>query len=207
MARFDVFRTLATSTDEGKIRAVRARVCRASVFALFAVSGSLLLLPQRSNAQRLAPYASTPPDVVERMLALAGTTAKDVVYDLGSGDGRIPLTAARIYGARGVGIELDGQLVEASRAAAAAAGLAKLVEFRQEDALLADISPATVVTLYVLASGNARLMPRLKSQLRPGTRIVSHAFSMGPSWPADKVEHFVSAGGDEVTLYLWTIGK
>lgn len=172
-----------------------------------AALGTLLALPPASDAQRLAPYAATPPDVVERMLTLAGTSEKDVVYDLGSGDGRIPLAAARIYGARGVGIELDADLVRASRAAAASAGLANLVEFRQEDALLADISPATVVTLYVLASGNARLMPRLKSQLRPGTRVVSHAFSMGPSWPAEKVEHFVSAGGDEVTLYLWTIGK
>jgi SAM-dependent methyltransferase len=207
MARFDVFRTLATSTDEGKNRAVRGRGARPSLFGLAAALGTLLLLPPGFDAQRLAPYAATPPDVVERMLALAGTTAKDVVYDLGSGDGRIPLAAARIYGARGVGIELDADLVQASRAAAASAGLAGLVEFRQEDALLADISPATVVTLYVLASGNARLMPRLKSQLRPGARVVSHAFSMGPSWPAEKVEHFVSAAGDEVTLYLWTVGK
>jgi cyclopropane fatty-acyl-phospholipid synthase-like methyltransferase len=157
--------------------------------------------------QSLAPYATTPEDVVDRMLVLAGTTKEDVVYDLGSGDGRIPIAAARTYGARGVGIELNPKLVEESRANAAAAGVAHLVEFRHEDALTADISAATVVTLYVLASGNAKLMPRLKSQLRPGTRVVSHAFSMGAAWPADKVEQFVSARGDEVTLYLWKVSR
>jgi SAM-dependent methyltransferase len=151
------------------------------------------------------------------MLALAGVTAADVVYDLGSGDGRIPIAAARAYGARGVGIEIDRKLVEEARANARAAGVDHLVEFRLEDALTADVSNATVVTLYVLASGNAKLRPILSNaklrpiltrQLRPGARIVSHAFSMGASWPPDKVDHFTSRQGDEVTLYLWkTDGK
>jgi SAM-dependent methyltransferase len=154
-------------------------------------------------SQSLAPYATTPQDVVDRMLVLAGTTKEDVVYDLGSGDGRIPIAAARTYGARGVGIELNPNLVEEARANAKAAGVAHLVEFRLGDALKADVSDATVVTLYVLASGNARLRPLLTSQLRPGARIVSHAFSMGSQWPPEKIEHFLSAGGDEVTLYLW----
>ena len=153
--------------------------------------------------ERLAPFATTPEDVVERMLALAGTTKDDVVYDLGSGDGRIPIAAARRYGARAVGIEIDPKLVQEARANAKAAGVEHLVEFRLEDALTADVSRATVVTLYVLASGNARLRPVLTRQLRPGARIVSHAFSMGPGWPPDKVDHFTSARGDEVTLYLW----
>ena len=168
----------------------------------FVAVAALLLLPR---AQSLAPFATTPEDVVERMLVLARTTPTDVVYDLGSGDGRIPILAARLYGARGVGIELNGSLVDQARLRAETAGVAGLVQFRHEDALTADISDATVVTLYVLASGNAKLLPRLKNQLRPGTRIVSHAFSMGKEWPADKIEHFVSAAGDEVTLYLWTI--
>jgi cyclopropane fatty-acyl-phospholipid synthase-like methyltransferase len=162
-----------------------------------------LLLPP--PGQSLAPFATTPEDVVERMLVLARTTARDVVYDLGSGDGRIPILAARRYGARGVGIELNRSLVDEARMRAETAGVAGLVEFRNEDALAADISDATVITLYILASGNARLLPRLKSQLRPGTRIVSHAFSMGKDWPADTIDHFVSAAGDEVTLYLWTV--
>jgi ribosomal protein L11 methylase PrmA len=137
------------------------------------------------------------------MLKLAGTTKADVVYDLGCGDGRIPIAAAKTYGARGVGIDIDPKRIEESRANAKAAGVETLVEFRVEDALKTDVSKATVVTLFMLASGNAKLRPILTRQLRPGTRIVSHAFSMGPAWPADRIEQFVSAQGDEVTLYLW----
>ncbi len=153
--------------------------------------------------ERLAPYAATPDDVVARMLALAQVTRTDVVYDLGSGDGRIPIAAARRYGARGVGIEIDPKLVREARENAKAAGVGDLVEFRLQDARDADLTEATVVTLYMLASGNAKLRPVLTRQLRPGARIVSHAFSMGSGWPAEKVEHFTSALGDEVTLYLW----
>jgi SAM-dependent methyltransferase len=155
------------------------------------------------KAQSLAPYVPTPDDVVDRMLRLAGTTRADVVYDLGSGDGRIPIAAAKNFGARGVGIDIDPRRIEESRANARAAGVETLVEFRLQDAREADISDATVVTLYMLASGNAVLRPVLTRQLRPGARIVSHAFSMGPAWPADAIEHFTSARGDEVTLYLW----
>ncbi len=153
--------------------------------------------------QSLAPYVPTPEDVVGRMLVLAGTTRDDIVYDLGCGDGRIPIAAAKTFGARGVGIDIDPRRIEESRANAKAAGVEHLVEFRLGDALAADVSPATVVTLYMLGSGNAALRPILTRQLRPGARIVSHAFSMGPAWPADKVDHFTSARGDEVTLYLW----
>jgi SAM-dependent methyltransferase len=166
---------------------------------LFLAGLTLLVTP----AQRLAPFVATPEDVVDRMLALAGITTSDVVYDLGSGDGRIPIRAAVRYGAKGVGIEIDPKLVDASRANAKAAGVEHLVEFRLQDAMEADVSQATVVTLYILSSGNAKLRPLLTRQLRPGARIVSHAFSMGPTWPADKTDHFTSADGDEVTLYLW----
>jgi ribosomal protein L11 methylase PrmA len=168
-----------------------------------AAAASVTLALLSLAPQSLAPYATTPEDVVDRMLVLAGTTQQDVVYDLGCGDGRIPIAAAKTYGARGVGIDIDPRRIEESRANAKAAGVEHLVEFRLEDALTADVSRATVVTLYMLASGNAKLRPMLTRQLRPGTRIVSHAFSMGPSWPADKVDRFVSARGDEVTLYLW----
>ena len=156
-----------------------------------------------SPVQSLAPYVPTPEDVVARMLTLAGTTKEDIVYDLGSGDGRIPIAAAKTFGARGVGIDIDPRRIQESRQNAAAAGVEHLVEFRLGDALAADVSPATVVTLYMLGSGNAALRPLLTRQLRPGARIVSHAFSMGPAWPADKVDQFVSARGDEVTLYFW----
>jgi protein-L-isoaspartate O-methyltransferase len=173
--------------------------------ALFLVGGVITagLGVASQTPERLAPFATTPPDVVDRMLTLAGVTAADVVYDLGSGDGRIPIAAASKYGARGVGIEIDPKLVDEARANAKAAGVEGLVEFRLQDAMTADVSPATVVTLYVLASGNAKLRPLLTRQLRPGARIVSHAFSMGSVWPADKVDHFTNAQGDEVTLYLW----
>lgn len=159
------------------------------------------ILPRQS----LAPYVPTPPDVVERMLGLANVTKGDVVYDLGCGDGRIPIAAAVKYGARGVGIDIDPRRIEESRANAKAAGVEHLVEFRLEDVMKADVSPATVVTLFLLSSSNAKLRPLLTSQLRPGSRVVSHAFSMGTDWPADTVEQFTSARGDDVTLYLWTI--
>lgn len=156
-----------------------------------------------SPRQSLAPYAPTPQDVVERMLRLAKVSSGDVVYDLGSGDGRIPIAAARLFGAKGVGVEIDPRLIEQSRANAKAAGVEGLVEFRLENALAADLSPATVVTLYLLGSSNAQLRPRLTSQLRPGARIVSHAFSMGPDWPPAELDRFTSERGDEVVLYLW----
>jgi cyclopropane fatty-acyl-phospholipid synthase-like methyltransferase len=152
--------------------------------------------------QSLAPYVATPEDVVERMLNLAEVTPGDVVYDLGCGDGRIPIAAAK-RGARGVGIDIDPQRIAESNANAKAAGVTDRVEFRVQDAMTVDVSPATVVTLYLLSSSNAKLRPFLTRQLKPGARIVSHAFSMGSTWPADKIDTFQSARGDEVTLYLW----
>jgi ribosomal protein L11 methylase PrmA len=155
--------------------------------------------------QSLAPYVPSPPDVVDRMLALAGVTKADVVYDLGCGDGRIPIAAAKQYGARGVGLDIDPRRIEEARANAKAAGVEHLVEFRLQDVMTADVSPATVVTLYLLSSSNAKLRPILQKQLRPGARIVSHAFSMGAEWPADKIDQFTTVRGDEITLYLWRI--
>ena len=162
----------------------------------------LSLLGFLPEAQSLAPYVATPEDVVDRMLTLAEVKAGDVLYDLGCGDGRIPIGAAK-RGARGVGIDIDPRRIEESNANARAAGVETLVQFRLQDALTVDVSSATVVTLYLLSSSNAKLRPILTRQLKPGARIVSHAFSMGPEWPADKVDRFVSARGDEVTLYLW----
>ena len=164
---------------------------------------ALALSAVGSAPQSLAPYVPSPPEVVDRMLALAAVTKADVVYDLGCGDGRIPIAAAKKYGARGVGLDIDARRIEESRANARAAGVDHLVEFRQEDVMTADVSRATVVTLYLLSSSNAKLRPILTKQLRPGARIVSHAFSMGPAWPADQVDQFTTAIGDEITLYLW----
>jgi precorrin-6B methylase 2 len=157
------------------------------------------------QAQSLAPYVPTPEDVVERMLALAQVTREDRVVDLGCGDGRIPIRAAQKYGARGIGVDIDPKRIEEARLNARNAGVEHLVDFRLEDALTTDLSKATVVTLYLHTSANRKLRPILARQLSPGARIVSHAFSMGTDWPADKVEHFTSASGDQITLYLWKV--
>lgn len=151
------------------------------------------------------PFHATPEDVVDRMLALAQVNKDDVVLDLGCGDGRIPIRAAQKYGARGIGVDIDPALIELSKANASKAGVEHLVEFRVEDAFKTDVSKATVVTLYMLSSFNAKLRPILWSNLRPGSRVVSHAFSMGREWPADQIDRFTNANGDQVTLYLWMI--
>ena len=163
----------------------------------------VVMAPAARAVQVRVPYVPSPAEVVDRMLTVAGVTKDDVVYDLGSGDGRIPIAAAKKYGARGVGLDINPDRITESRANAKAAGVEQLVEFREQDVLDADFSEATVVTLYLLASANAQLRPVITKQVKPGTRIVSHAFSMGPTWPPDKVEQFTSARGDEVALYLW----
>jgi SAM-dependent methyltransferase len=157
---------------------------------------------QASGQRSLAPYVPTPQDVVERMLDLAGVTKNDVVYDLGCGDGRIVITAAKKYGARGVGIDFDPERIAESRANAEKAGVTKLVEFRQQDAMTVDVSPATVVTLYLLSASNLKLRPLLTRELKPGSRIVSHAFSMG-DWAPDKTDDFTDSNGISRRLYLW----
>ena len=155
--------------------------------------------------QNLAPFIPTPEDVVDRMLTFAKVTRQDVVYDLGCGDGRIPIAAAKKYGAKGVGFDIDPSLVELAKSNAKAAGVETLVDFQVQNVMTADVSRATVVTLYLLSSSNQRLRPMLQQQLKPGARIVSHAFSMGRDWAADAIDQFVSARGDEITLYLWII--
>ena len=142
-------------------------------------------------------YLPTPHAVVEAMLKLAGVSRSDVVYDLGSGDGRIPIAAARAYGARGVGIELDGRMLERARRNAREAGMERLVEFRQEDLFLTDLGEATVVTLFLFPDLNRRLGPKLRSELRSGTRIVSHRFGIG-DWPPERT---IEVDGHAVLLW------
>lgn len=145
-------------------------------------------------------YVPTPPEVVTAMLDLAGVTDKDVLYDLGSGDGRIVIAAALQCGARGVGVELDPALVRTATAAALEAGVAGLVQFRTEDIFKADLSAATVVALYLSPTTNLRLRRKLQRELEPGSRVVSHRFDMG-DW---KPEQTRVIGGRQVLL--WTIG-
>lgn len=161
------------------------------------------LSPVRLQPANLAPYVATPEDVVQRMLRLARVTARDVVYDLGCGDGRIVIAAARDFGARGVGVDIDPQRIAEAHANAAREGVADRVSFRLEDALTTDVSPATVVTTYLLTASNIALRPRLTRQLAPGSRIVAHGFSMG-DWEPATVETFTDGAGRTRTLYLWT---
>lgn len=162
---------------------------------------ALLLVLAAAQVPR-APFVATPPDVVDRMLALARVTSNDVVYDLGCGDGRIVIAAAQKFGARGVGVDIDPVRVAEARRNAAGAKVDHLVTFRVEDALATDVSGATVVTLYLLASQNVALKPALMKQLRSGARVVSHNFAMG-DWQPDLVDTFTSADGQTRTLYLW----
>ncbi len=145
------------------------------------------------------PYVETPHELVTTMLKVAGVGKNDVVYDLGSGDGRIVIAAARDFGARAVGIELNGDRVRASQKSALDAGVAGRVEFREQDLFDADISRATVVTLYLLPYVNAKLLPKLLAELRPGARIVSHTYAMGNWKPARIIE----ASGTKV--YFWVV--
>jgi ribosomal protein L11 methylase PrmA len=146
-------------------------------------------------------YVPTPEEVVEAMLQVANVTKNDVVYDLGSGDGRIPVTAARKYGARGVGIDIDPQRIKEANENVQKNGVGDRVRILNADLFTTDISEATVVTLYLLPSLNVKLMPKLMKELKPGTRIVSHAFDMG-DW---KPEKELDVNGRKV--YFWTIPK
>jgi SAM-dependent methyltransferase len=152
----------------------------------------------------LAPYVPTPQEVIDRMLELAEVVSGDVVYDLGSGDGRIVITAARRYGVKAVGFEIDPVLVKMSRDRVKQAGLEHLVEIREEDLRSADLSPATVVTLYLYPTANLRLRAALTRQLRPGARVVSHQFTMG-AWKPERIERLTDSAGIERTIYLWRI--
>jgi len=166
----------------------------------------LLLLVLAAAQTPRAPFVATPPDVVDRMLTFAGVTNSDVVYDLGCGDGRIVIAAAQKFGARGVGVDIDPVRVAEARRNAALAQVEHLVTFKVEDALTTDVSDATVVTLYLLASQNVALRPALMKQLRPGARVVSHNFAMG-DWEPDVVDTFTSADRQTRTLYLWRISR
>ena len=144
-------------------------------------------------------YVPTPQEVVEAMLQIATVTAKDVVYDLGSGDGRIPITAAQKYGATAIGIDINPERIKEANDNLAKANVGDKVKFLNQDLFETDFSDATVVTLYLLPRLNLQLMPKLKS-LKKGTRIVSHSFDMGDEWPAEKSQNVNGRA-----IYFWTI--
>src|SRR5919198_1034906 len=169
------------------------------VFAL-----ALLVAASAASAQ-LPPnfpdviYVPTPQEVVDEMLKLAKVGKGDVLYDLGSGDGRIPVTAAKRFGIRAYGIDIDPQRIQEAKENARKNGVTHLVQFRREDLFKTNFKEATVVTLYLLPDLNVKLRPRLLAELKPGTRIVSHQFDMGTWKPEKKLE----ANGR--TIYFWTI--
>ena len=159
---------------------------------------------KRADAPQLAPYVPTPQDVVDRMLVLAGVQKSDFVFDLGCGDGRIPVTAAKTYGARGLGVDIDPVRIAEANANAKAAGVAHLVSFKLQDALKTDVSSATVVTTYLLSASNLRLRPILTKTMKPGSRIITHNFSMG-DWAPEKSDTFTDADGRSRTIYLYRV--
>ncbi len=159
-----------------------------------------------AEAVKLAPFLPTPMCVVDRMLELAGVGKDDIVYDLGCGDGRIVIAAAEKYRAHGVGLDIYPQWVKKSEANARKAGVESLVEFRLEDATLADISEATVVALYLLPESNDLLRPKLEEQLKPGALVVTHNYHI-PGWSAKEVcvEYLKDELGKEHTIFIYRL--
>ena len=147
-------------------------------------------------------YVPTPQEVVDAMLEMAKVGPNDVIYDLGSGDGRIPITAAKKYGSRGIGIDIDPQRIKEANENLKQSGVGDKVKFLNQDLFETNISDATVVTLYLLPSLNIKLMPKLMKELKPGTRIVSHSFDMGDQWPPEKTQDVNGR-----MIYYWTIPK
>ena len=168
---------------------------------VFAAPAPLLAQAQKRPASQTPDviFVPTPQEVVDDMLRLANVRKGDVLYDLGSGDGRIAITAAKRYGIRSVGIDIDPERIREATKNAKKAGVTHLVQFRQEDLFKADFKEATVVTLYLLPDLNVKLRPRLWNELKPGTRIVSHQFEMGTWKPEKKLE------SNGRSVYFWTI--
>jgi len=173
---------------------------------LLLILGIFVLLQMANPGQEKpldVPYVPTPPEVVEKMLRLAEVNQADLLFDLGCGDGRIVITAALRYGTKGMGVDIDPQRVQESRDNAAANKVEHLASFREQDIFKTDFSDATVVSMYLLTKINLRLRPSLLTELRPGTRVVSHSFSMH-EWQPDKTERVLV---DKIfhPIYLWII--
>jgi len=158
----------------------------------------------RQDVQDLAPYVPTPAVVAGKMLDMAGVGRSDVVYDLGCGDGRIVILAAQKYGARGVGVDIDPERIEEAEVAARTAGVEKSVSFKVQDAMSVDLRKATVVTLYLLPESNALLRPLLESQLKPGSRVVTHNYPI-PGWEDKRVDSAAvkDQASEEHTIFLY----
>ena len=168
------------------------------------VAGAQAQTPAPAKAPDV-PFVPSDEKVVDEMLKMASVKKGDVLYDLGSGDGRIVITAARRFGTRGVGIDIDPELVQKARANAAAAGVSDRVKFIEGDLFEADIREATVVTMYLLPEVNLKLRPKLLSDLKPGTRIVSHNYDLG-DWKPEKTSKVTILGTDH-HVYYWVVPR
>jgi hypothetical protein len=153
---------------------------------------------------KIVPFVPTPQEVVDRMLELAGVKKGDVVYDLGSGDGRIVVTAAKKYGVKAIGFEIDPERIKESQENIKKAGVGNLVEIRQQDIRTVDLSPASVLTMYLLPEVNLMIRPNIWKQMKPGSRVVSHDFDMG-DWKPLKTENIKDSSNWEHTLYFWRV--
>lgn len=176
---------------------MKRRVTSILMVAATMFSAAALVYTQQKT--RDVPYVPTPQTVVDEMLKIAAVTKDDLVYDLGSGDGRIVITAAKKYQAHGIGVDIDPERVKEANANAVQAGVTDKVKFIEQDLFETDLKEASVVTLYLLPEVNLRLRPKLWKELKPGTRVVSHSFDMG-DWKPEKT---VKVG--ERTIYYWVI--
>ena len=183
---------------------MRRRAILAAHAVLLLLAAACSQAPQTTRAPRLdVPYVPTHQDLVDEMLAMARVGKGDVLYDLGSGDGRIVITAARNFGTRGVGYDLDPERIQEARDNARRAGVSNLVRFEQQDIFTAKFDDATVVTMYLLPDVNLRLRQRLLAELRPGTRIVSHNYDLGDWQPLQRKTMDIT--GINHTLFLWIV--
>ena len=191
---------------QGRLREGPPSALLVFLTALFAASP---VLAQDELKELDTPYVPTPQVVVDKMLDLAQVKSGDMLIDLGSGDGRLVITAARQRGAHGFGVEIDPQLVKLSNANAQRAGVADRARFLQEDLFTTDFSEANVLTLYLLPDVNLKLRPRILAELSPGTRVVSHDYGMG-DWKPDAQETVAAPEKSvglrkESTAYLWIV--
>jgi tRNA G37 N-methylase Trm5 len=178
------------------------RSFRITLFGIFLAP--LLCMSVQAQEGKIVPYVPTPQEVVDRMLDLAQVKKGDVVYDLGSGDGRIVVTAAKKFGVKAIGFEIDPQRIKESHENIKKAGVEKLVEIRQQDIRNVDLSEATVLTMYLLPEVNLMIRPNIWKHMKAGSRIVSHDFDMG-DWKPLKTEHVKDGPNWDHTLYLWHV--
>jgi SAM-dependent methyltransferase len=197
------FSLRAEITKEAIMKTV-ARVAGITLVVALVQSLGLQLSLVRAQEGKIVPYVPTPQEVVERMLSLAQVKKGDVVYDLGSGDGRIVVTAAKKYGVKAIGFEIDPERIKESHENIKKAGVENLVEIRQQDIRTVDLSGATVLTMYLLPEVNLMIRPNIWKQMKPGSRVVSHDFDMG-DWKPLKTEHIKDGSSWDHTLYLWHV--